>query len=147
MLRSNQDGICKSNTTPYLAETIAIDRASKRQNPWTKCIWTPKNKEFQGISYLIYFQARPSFILCIVHNIKPFQTQLILKCVLILKMCEAPRIFDFPESEQPFRLFWIEHFPWFCCLLWEDGIIVYLEFYVIIKTWENLYRNHIEHAK
>ena len=38
---------------------------------WTKSTWKPKNKECQGASYLIYYQARPSskfcmFILCVI---------------------------------------------------------------------------------
>ena len=79
----------KLGTGPQLAKTIIIDRNSKEhtQNKvnqkellqlkkyfssftkigtklWTKSPWKPKSKEFQGGSYSIYSQARPSSIFC-----------------------------------------------------------------------------------
>ena len=35
-------------------------------------------------------------------------------CPLITKVCKPPKNFDFPETEQPFRLVWFEELPWVC---------------------------------
>ena len=56
---------------------------------------------------------------CIVHNIKPCQTQLILKCVLLEKMCvNHPKILTFEKSRSLFV--WFDKFPWVCYSFWED---------------------------
>ena len=37
---------------------------------------------------------------------------------LITNVCKPPKIFDFPETEQP--LAWFEKFPWVCYFWWDD---------------------------
>ena len=37
---------------------------------------------------------------------------------LITNVCKPSKIFDFPETEQPFA--WFEKFPWVCYFWWDD---------------------------
>ena len=57
---------------------------------------------------------------CIVHNIKTFQTQLILNCVFITDVCKPPKNVDFSEIVHPFMLVWFEGFLWVYYSCWED---------------------------
>ena len=58
-------------------------------------------------------------------------------CSLITNMCKAPKNFDFPEAEQPLGLFGLKSFRGFGGRIEP---IVCLVFCLVIKMWENLYK-------
>ena len=57
---------------------------------------------------------------------------------LITNVYKPPKIFDFPETEQPFD--WFEKFHGFVIFGGMIEPITYLVFYLIIRMWENLYK-------
>ena len=62
-------------------------------------------------------------------------------CFFITNVFKPPKIFDFPETEQPFRFVCLKSFHGFVVLSRRMDPIVCLLLYMVIKVWENLYRN------
>ena len=61
-------------------------------------------------------------------------------CSLITKLCKPPQNFDFPENKNRFRFIWFEEFPWFVILGERFKHIACIVLYLVINTWENLYK-------
>ena len=77
----------------------------------------------------------------IVSNIKPYQTQLILNCVLLFTMrVNHQKILTFQKLSDSLGLLELKNFHRFVILGGRIEPIVCLVFYLIIKMWENLYK-------
>ena len=59
---------------------------------------------------------------------------------VITNVCKRPKNFDFSEISQPSMFVCLKSFHRFVVLVGRIEPIAYLVFYLVIKTWENLYK-------
>ena len=156
--RSNQDGISKLSAVSELAETIITDRNCKEQNnknnqkelPQLKNYFNSKLKQNSEqkvlenkkhrLSREKSFNLFPSKTLiqilhvCILHNVKPCQTQPIL--VFSYNQClNHPKILTSQKLGIPLYLFGFKSFDGFVNLVGRIKSISYF-----VKMLENVYR-------
>ena len=78
---------------------------------------------------------------CIVSNVQPCQTELILNCVPLQPMfVNHPKVLTFQKLSKPLGLFGLKSFHEFVILDGRIEPIACLVFYLVIKMWEKLFK-------